>query len=99
MFVRAVYFWLRDDLTEAERQAFIWGIESLKTIEHVQTGHVGVPADTNRPVIERSYSFALVLIFEDRDAHDRYQAHPARDRFREQCAGLWKRVVIYDSVG
>ncbi len=99
MFVHAVYFWLRDELTEAERQAFIWGVESLKTIEDVHIGHVGVPADTNRPVIDRSYSFSLVLFFEDRNAHDRYQAHPTHHQFSEQCSGLWKKLQIYDSVG
>ena len=99
MFVHAVYFWLKDGLGDADKDTFLRGVRSLASIETVQHGHVGVPADTNRPIIERSYSYSLVLFFPDKAAHDAYQAHPVHDRFREQCATFWKKVLIYDSVG
>jgi hypothetical protein len=99
MFVHAVYFWLRDDLSLEEKATFVQGVHSLTGIETVQHGYVGVPADTDRPIIDRSYSYALVLVFPDREAHDRYQSHPTHDRFREHCSTFWSRVVIYDSVG
>ena len=99
MFVHAVYFWLKDGLSDKDRDTFIRGVTSLTTIETVQHGHVGTPADTNRPIIERSYSYALVLFFPDKAAHDVYQTHPVHDRFREQCATFWRKVLIYDSVG
>jgi hypothetical protein len=98
MFVHAVYFWLKDGLTDQDRNTFVRGVNALTTIETVLHGHVGTPADTNRPIIERSYSYALVLFFADKAAHDAYQAHPVHDRFREQCATLWRKVLIYDSV-
>jgi hypothetical protein len=99
MFVHAVYFWLRDDLTAAERQAYLEGVRSLTTIPDVRHGWVGTPADTDRPIIERGYSYALTLAFADRAAHDRYQTHPVHDRFRETCGTFWSRVLIFDSVG
>jgi hypothetical protein len=98
MFVHAVYFWLRDDLTEAEKDAFRKGVNALATIESVEHCYVGVPADTDRPVIDRSYSYALVVVFADQEGHDLYQAHPVHDRFRVDCAPYWERVLIYDSV-
>ena len=98
MFVHAVYFWLKDGLSEGDRAAFVRGVTSLTTIDAVEHGHVGAPADTNRPVIDRSYSYALVLFFPDRAAHDAYQTHPVHDRFREQCSTFWRKVLIYDSV-
>lgn len=98
MFVHAVYFWLRDDLTPDERARFEAGLRSLAGIEDVQQGHVGVPAPTDRPVIERSYSHALVLTFADAAAQDAYQRHPVHDRFREECAGYWGALRIYDSI-
>ena len=55
MFVHAVYFWLRDDLTAAERQTYLEGVRSLTTIPDVRHGWVGTPAATDRPVIERGY--------------------------------------------
>ena len=99
MFVHAVYFWLRDDLTSEERQRFETGLQSLCAIDSVRHGYIGSPAATDRPVIERSYSRALVLLFDDEGAHDAYQVHPVHDRFRDECHTLWRAVRIYDSVG
>lgn len=98
MFVHAVYFWLRDDLTPEQRAQFVAGLHALRAIAHVQQGYVGVPAPTSRPVIERGYTWALVLVFADQQAHDAYQHHPVHDRFRDDCAPLWTQVRIFDSV-
>ena len=99
MFAHCVYFWLKDDLSERDKAAFERGVRSLTRIESVEHGFVGVPADTDRPIIDRSYSYALVVMFRDAAGHDAYQVHPVHDRFREECAGLWQKVQIYDSVG
>jgi hypothetical protein len=99
MLVHAVYFWLKDDLSDDDRRTFTELIQTLKTIEDVEAGYLGPPADTDRPVIDRSYSYAEVLIFKDRSAHDRYQVHPTHRHFVNRCASFWTRVVIYDSLG
>lgn len=99
MFVHAVYFRLRDDLTSAERARYVAGVRSLLTIDAVAHGWVGVPAATDRPVIDRDYDYALVVVFADQRAHDVYQDHPVHDRFRAECSPLWTRVRIFDSVG
>ena len=99
MFVHAVYFRLRGDLTPAEREQFLAGLRSLRGIEDVRQGYIGVPAPTDRPVIERGYTHALVLVFADQTQHDAYQVHPVHDRFRDECAPFWEQVRIYDSVG
>src|SRR3977135_3627674 len=69
MFIHAVYFWLRPDLKTAERERFAAGLRSLRSIEGVKHGYIGVPAPTDRPVIERGYSNSLVLVFADQGAH------------------------------
>jgi hypothetical protein len=56
------------------------------------------PAATDREIIDRSYSYALVVSFADEAGHEAYQVHPVHDRFREQCGGSWKKIVIYDAV-
>jgi len=99
MFVHAVYFWLREDLSDQDRATFAELVRSLATIEDVHQGYIGRPADTDRAVIDRSYSWAEILVFQDRAAHDRYQAHPVHRRFVERCGTFWKKVVIYDSEG
>ena len=98
MFIHAVYFWLRPDLKTAERERFAAGLRSLRSIEGVKHGYIGVPAPTDRPVIERGYSSSLVLVFPDQATHDAYQVHPVHDRFRDECGGFWTTVRIFDSV-
>lgn len=98
MFIHAVYFWLRDDLSPADTSRFVAGLESLRAIEDVRDGWIGLPAATDRPVIDRSYSRALVLLFDDAKAHERYQRHPVHDRFRDECSGYWTAIRIYDSI-
>jgi hypothetical protein len=99
MFVHAVYFWLRKDLTSVEHAQFDAGLKALRAIEGVRDSYIGVPAPTDRPVIERSYSRALVLVFADQATHDAYQTHPVHDRFRTECGNFWTAVRIFDSIG
>jgi hypothetical protein len=98
MFVHAVYFWLREGLTPAEREHFVAGLRSLRGIDGVIQGYMGVPAPTDRPVIDRSYSWSLVLIFANEADHDAYQIDPVHDTFRAECGTYWTTVRIYDSV-
>jgi len=98
MFIHAVYFWLRPDLKPAEREKFAAGLRSLRGIEGIKHGFIGAPAATDRPVIDRSYSNSLVLVFPDQTAHDAYQVHPVHDRFRDECGAFWTTVRIFDSV-
>jgi hypothetical protein len=98
MFIHSVYFWLRDDLSAAQVRQFDAGLRSLCSIDSVRDGHFGVPASTDRPVIERGYSRALVLIFPDEAAHDAYQSHPVHERFRSECGALYSSIRIFDSV-
>ena len=98
MFVHSVYFWLNDDLSPERKTRFIEGIRSLTAIDCVSQGFIGVPAATNREIIDTTYSYALVLSFADAAAQDAYQVHPVHDAFRENCGGSWKKIVIYDSI-
>jgi len=76
---------------------FAAGVQALTTISTVRHGFVGSPATTDRPVIERSYSVALTVVFDDLAGHDAYQADAIHLRFLEQCRTFWQRVQIYDS--
>lgn len=96
MFIHAVYFRLRPELPDAELQRFVTGLESLTTIETVRRGFIGTPAATRRPVIDSSYSYALIMHFDDEAGHDAYQEHAVHEKFRQECAPLWTKVQIYD---
>lgn len=97
MFVHAVYFWLKDGMTLEDTARFRGGLESLRGCESVREMFIGVPAATSRPVIDRSYTFALVVMFDDLVGHDAYQEHPIHRAFVDTFGGYWTKVQIYDS--
>lgn len=97
MFVHHVFFWLKEDLQLGDVEKFEAVVKTLPTIEHVKLGEIGKPATTNRPIIERSYSYSLLLVFESQDEHDKYQTHPTHLKFVDTCSSFWNKVLIYDS--
>ena len=98
MFIHSVYFWEREGLSAADRAEWEKVLRSLLKIETVKHGWLGTPAPTDRPIIDRSYTYSLTLAFADQAGHDVYQEHPVHDVFRESCARYWREVLIYDSV-
>ncbi|PTY05404.1 transcription-repair coupling factor [Opitutaceae bacterium EW11] len=98
MLVHSVLFWLRPDLSPADRNAFRAGLESLRAAKTVESLYIGCPAPTpDRPVIDRSYAFALTIVFKDVAAHDAYQVDPLHLAFVENHKAKWTRVQIYDA--
>jgi Stress responsive A/B Barrel Domain len=100
MLVHTVLFWLRPDLTPAQREAFTTeGIASLRTIESVRALHLGAPASIpKRPVVDASYSYAITVLFDDVAGHDAYQVHPTHQAFVATFKTHWERVQIYDAL-
>jgi glyoxylate carboligase len=98
MMIHSVYFWLKPELSAAQRETFKRGLDSLGAISTVDKIYIGVPAATpRRPLIDSSYSYALVLLFKDLAAHDAYQIDPIHVAFNNSCRELWARVQIYDA--
>ena len=98
MFTHCVFFWLKDGTTAQDRATFERGLASLITTPGVFHGTFGVPAATDRPVIERSYSYGVMVKFEDQATHDAYQVDPIHKEFLKNCSQLWTRVQVYDFV-
>ena len=98
MLYHCVYFWLKPELTAAQRVEFRAGVESLKGIKAVAKVSVGVPAATSRrPVIDHSYDVALIVECKDVAAESAYQVDPLHLAFVEKFKTFWTRVQIYDS--
>jgi Stress responsive A/B Barrel Domain len=98
MFVHHVFFWLKNPSSAADKAALIAGLEKLKAAPAIATAHIGVPANTNRPVIDSSYAVSWLLTFANDEAQADYQTDPIHLQFIEECAALWERVVVYDSI-
>lgn len=97
MLVHSVYFWLTAEAAINEREMFKSKLSALKNIKSAHAVYVGTPAATDRPVIDRSYDYALTVIFTDIDAHDAYQSDPIHKDFLNNCAKMFEKVVIYDA--
>ena len=98
MFVHHVYFWLKNTGSEEDKAKLIEGLRKLSKASTIKRFYIGVPADTNRDVIERSYSVSWLLFFDDTSAQDSYQTDPIHLKFVEECSSLWDKVVVYDSI-
>ena len=76
-FIHMVFFWLKNPDSESDRAAFKNALTKfINTNSQVVSSHIGEPAATNRPVIDSSYTFSLVVTFPDLATHDAYQSDP-----------------------
>jgi hypothetical protein len=98
MFVHHVYFWMNNPDSEEDKKKLLEGLHSLKPIEVIRMVHIGVPASTNREVIDSSYAFSLLLIFDNLKDQEIYQEHPIHLKFVKEYSPLWSKVIVYDSV-
>ena len=98
MFIHHVYFWLKNPSSDEDRQKLIEGLEKLSRVKTIKMFHLGKPADTNRDVIDTSYSVSWLLVFDDKASEESYQVDPIHLNFVETCKHLWQKVVVYDSV-
>ena len=96
-FIHMVFFWLKDTTDKQVDTFKNRTISFLDQIDSIDTYHVGIPASTDRPIIERSYNVALVVTFQDKEAHDIYQDHKAHKWFINDCQNLWDSVKIFDT--
>lgn len=97
-FFHLVFFWLINDSPEVEKQ-FLKELKNfVDQVEEIKKVHIGPPADTDREVIDNSYSFNLTVTFDSKKEHDIYQEHPAHLKFIDNASSLWKKVLVYDSV-
>ncbi len=98
MIIHSVFFWLKPELTDAQRAEFVAGAESLHGIASVQSLFLGRPAPiVPRPVVDGSYTYALSITFKDVAGHDAYQVDPAHRAFVDKFKPFWNKVQIYDA--
>lgn len=97
-FIHHVFFWLKNPESQEDKQKLIAGLQKLTKAKSIDSAHIGVPANTNREVIERSYQVSWLLVFKTDADQEVYQTDPIHLKFIEECSMLWEKVVVYDSV-
>ncbi|WP_026998198.1 Dabb family protein [Flectobacillus major] len=98
IFIHHVYFWLKNPSSEADKNKLIEGLTALSKVPTIRFHHIGVPASTNRSVIERGYAVSWMLFFDNLEEEEVYQKHPIHLKFVEDYSHLWEKVIVYDSV-
>ena len=97
-FIHHVYFWLENPQNIDDRNELIEGLNKLSKASIIKDFHIGKPAATNRDVIDSSYTVSWLLLFANKEDQDSYQTDPMHLKFVEECAHLWYKVVVYDTV-
>lgn len=96
-FIHNVYFWLQNPDNAEEAAKLEEGIKSLSKVKMVKDFHLGKPAPTNRSVIDNTYSYHMMLAFDNLEDQNSYQEDPIHLKFVENCGQFWKKVQVYDS--
>jgi hypothetical protein len=99
LFIHHVYFWLMNPSSKEDHAALLSGLQALSKVPSIQQFHIGIPATTNRDVIETSYAFSWLAVFSSKEEQDAYQIDPVHLHFVDDCKHLWQKVIVYDSVG
>ena len=98
MFIHHVYFWLKNTGSAEDLAQLKKGLQKLTVIETIGMYHIGMPANTTRDVIDRSYSLSWMLVFDNLEDEETYQDHPIHKKFVADCSHLWEKVIVYDSI-
>ena len=96
-FIHHVFFYLKDT-SAANVKSLVEGLQKLSAASMIRQFHIGVPAETYRDVVERSYGVSWLVLFDSAADQESYQTEPMHLDFIAQCSHLWNKVVVYDSV-
>lgn len=96
-FIHHVFFWLKENNSDARKQ-LIEGLKKLSSVKTIKQFHIGVPADTNREVIENTYSVSWMILFDSAADQQSYQVDPIHLNFVKECSHLWEKVTVFDTI-
>ena len=93
-----VYFWLKKDLSAADRATFESELDLVTKIPYLAAAWKGKPAAVSaRPVCDQSFDWSLVVNFKTIEDHNFYQGDcKDHQRFVDACKTFWDKVIIYD---
>jgi hypothetical protein len=99
VFKHHVYFWLKEPKNKEGNALFLKNLTGfLEECDMINSVHIGKPANTPREVVDNSYTYDLLVTFDDKKEQDAYQEHEAHKRFVNETAHLWTKVQVYDSI-
>lgn len=97
-FIHHVFFWLKNADSKDDGKLLIEGLRSLAAAPTIKDFHIGIPAGTDRDVVDNSYAVSWMALFDNKEDHDIYQTDPIHLKFVDDCSHLWQKVVVFDTV-
>lgn len=99
-FAHTVYFWLHNPDKAEDRQAFEASLSKfLSRSAYAKTNFIGTPPVASRDVVDGSFTYSLIVTFESAEAQAAYQTEQPHLDFIAEAEHLWKKVIVYDSIG
>ena len=97
-FIHHVYFWLKNPESDAACKKFEEGLELLVTIPEIKMYHVGKAVESERDVVDDSFTYSYMAVFNNKADQNIYQSHPTHLKFIENYGDLWEKVIVYDAL-
>ncbi len=97
IFVHHVFFYLNTS-NAANAQSLVEGLQRLAKASIIKQSHIGIPANTQRDVVDNSYDVSWLAFFNSAEEQDAYQTDPIHLQFVKECSYLWKKVIVFDAV-
>lgn len=98
-FLHHVFFWLKNPASKADHDRLLAALQGLRKIPVIRQAHIGRPVVTefDKAVTDGSYTFSVLLAFDNAADEQAYLVHPLHRKFIDDNKDLWTRVVVYDS--
>lgn len=96
-FIHHVYFWLKEPDSQAACKRFEKGLQLLVSIPEIKMYHTGKAVPSDREVVDDSFTYSYMAVFNTKEDQDTYQVHPTHLKFVEEYGDLWEKVIVYDA--
>lgn len=100
MIVHSVFFSLKDNSPAAKQKLVAGCKEYLTKHEGEAFFSAGTRAEEfDRELNDKDFDVALLIVFKDKAAHDKYQDAARHKKFIAENKDNWKKVRVFDSHG
>lgn len=92
-----ILIWQKPDTSKSQTEALLQGTRDLNKIPGVKSIIIRTPIESERPVVDDSFSYAILMTFASVQDMQNYQQHPQHVQFlKDHVQGKLEKLVIYD---
>ncbi len=95
--IHTVLFWLKEDVTQAQRAAFEEGLKSLTKVGSVRKLFYGPPSGPSEKADDNPYDYALFVYFDNKEGLDLYSKDKTHLALIDKFKNSWERVQVFNT--